>query len=573
VRSLVLLCAALPSFAQISSMSADYAGQILYFTTELSQTGAAQPHHGKLFLVDFRGVRPLMVHNREVVSRDTSGGFPGGYTTNFYNVDGVDVSSNGDHIAVAALRECAGFSSGLCRFADQTLIYNRLGQTVMIADGRVVLSPNGRWALAVGGRLSGPMTEFTLIDIPGGGRYPVQHFPTVNRDWRLHDIADDGTAVLALEHGIQLARAPGGQRTLPDTPARSAAIDAAGKVLLWQELKTGIVRVMHLSDASPSVNLGPSETGHFQPRLSDDGTRVLLLVNSQAVIVHADGSDRRQITNEPEGLANAILSGNGQVIWALTRTGRLLQIDVLNGASTQYTEPLAAFNRPIYYSNTQVRPTADGTPGEVLSVAASVMPGERVEVALAGRPVPIVRIDPQRVVFQIPWTAETTPPYIRTQLHIAKPDSPSWSGNTLDLNLWTIRPYLIAEQGTGRAVAAHQDFSGLITADHPARPGEIVHLYGTGFGPVSPAAQDGLPAPAAPLSHTREPVTCEIRTSTGQERTPAEVLFAGLAPGLIGIYQLDVRLPDRLPREFWLRVVCRAAGESVEAGAVLPVEQ
>jgi uncharacterized protein (TIGR03437 family) len=572
VRTIFLVCACLPAFAQLSSMSTDYAGQILYFTTELRQAGTAQPNHGKLFLVDFRGVRPLLIHNREVVSRDTSTQFPGAYVTNFYNIDGVDVSSNGDHLAVAALRECVGLSAGLCRYADQTLIYNRLGQTAMIADGRVVLSPNGRWALAVAGSLSG-LTQFTLIDIPGGGRYPVQGFISGNRDWRLHDIADDGTAVLAHERGLQVLRPPGGQRTLPDTPARSAAIDAAGKILLWQEIETGTVRVIHLSDTAQSVNLGPSETGHFQPRLSDDGTRVLLLVNSQAVIVNADGTDRRQITDEPEGLANAILSGNGQVIWALTRTGRLLQVDVSTRHVISYTEPLAAFDRPIYHPNTQVRPTADGTPGEVLSVSASVMPGERVEVTLAGRPVPVIRVDPQAIVFQIPWTAETTPPYIRTQLQIAKPDSPSWSGNALDLILWTIRPVLFREEGTGRAVAAHQDFSALLTADRPARPGEIVHFYGTGFGPVSPPAQDGAPAPSAPLSHTRGQVTCEIRTSTGQQRTPAEVLFAGLAPGTIGIYQLDVRLPERLPREFWLQVVCRSSAADFETGAVLPVEQ
>src|SRR6516164_346343 len=54
----------------------------------------------------------------------------------------------------------------------------------------------------------------------------------------------------------------------------------------------------------------------------------------------------------------------------------------------------------------------------------------------------------------------------------------------------------------------HQDFSGPITSDKPARSGEIIHLYASGLGPVTPPVPDGATAPASPLSRTLSPVTC-----------------------------------------------------------------
>ncbi len=78
----------------------------------------------------------------------------------------------------------------------------------------------------------------------------------------------------------------------------------------------------------------------------------------------------------------------------------------------------------------------------------------------------------------------------------------------------------------------HQDWSGIVSLASPARPGEAIHFYILGLGPVDPPVKDGEPGPTSPLSLVTTPVQCN-----------APVLFAGLAPGLIGFYQLDVHLP------------------------------
>jgi uncharacterized protein (TIGR03437 family) len=79
-----------------------------------------------------------------------------------------------------------------------------------------------------------------------------------------------------------------------------------------------------------------------------------------------------------------------------------------------------------------------------------------------------------------------------------------------------------------------------VTADAPTQAGEVVIVYGTGFGAVASPAASGTPAPAV-VSAT----VAKATASVGGE--PAEVLFAGLAPGLVGVYQLNIRLPTDLP--------------------------
>jgi uncharacterized protein (TIGR03437 family) len=95
-----------------------------------------------------------------------------------------------------------------------------------------------------------------------------------------------------------------------------------------------------------------------------------------------------------------------------------------------------------------------------------------------------------------------------------------------------------------QVAALHQDFSGPITADNPAHPGEIVHAYGSGFGAVTPQPAIGQPASANPLSRTTTTFVCGLQ-GDDSKLVPGNILFAGLAPDWIGLYQFDIRLPAR----------------------------
>ena len=70
-----------------------------------------------------------------------------------------------------------------------------------------------------------------------------------------------------------------------------------------------------------------------------------------------------------------------------------------------------------------------------------------------------------------------------------------------------------------------------------AKPGEVIVLWGTGFGPTSPAATPGVSTPASQVYST---ATLPAVTLGG---TTLQVLGAALTPGSAGLYQIAVQLP------------------------------
>ena len=94
--------------------------------------------------------------------------------------------------------------------------------------------------------------------------------------------------------------------------------------------------------------------------------------------------------------------------------------------------------------------------------------------------------------------------------------------------------------GATRAVATHAD-GRLITPNDPASPGETIVVYGTGFGPVDVAQQTGVAAGSSPVAR----VLVAPRAFVGGRE--ASVLFAGLTPGFVGLYQVNLTLPADLP--------------------------
>jgi uncharacterized protein (TIGR03437 family) len=83
----------------------------------------------------------------------------------------------------------------------------------------------------------------------------------------------------------------------------------------------------------------------------------------------------------------------------------------------------------------------------------------------------------------------------------------------------------------------------LITTANPATGDEILQLYANGLGPVTNPPASGEPASGSPLSATTSPVTVTVG---GKQATVYAGGNAFLAPGFVGLYQIDIQVPTGL---------------------------
>jgi uncharacterized protein (TIGR03437 family) len=111
--------------------------------------------------------------------------------------------------------------------------------------------------------------------------------------------------------------------------------------------------------------------------------------------------------------------------------------------------------------------------------------------------------------------------------------------------------FTAGQNGSGQAAAVNQDGK-INSSANPAAIGSLITLYGTGQGQVSPAVPDGMPAPVSPLSTTVAVPTSDSRTCTTSQPSMCvavgsafgDVQFSGLAPGFIGLWQINLKIPQ-----------------------------
>jgi uncharacterized protein (TIGR03437 family) len=122
------------------------------------------------------------------------------------------------------------------------------------------------------------------------------------------------------------------------------------------------------------------------------------------------------------------------------------------------------------------------------------------------------------------------------------------------------------------AVATRQDFSLAVkngtfpgTTTTPARPGDVIILWGTGFGPTSPAAPMGEETPSDTIYNTASPVSVSVGGM------PATVYGAALAPGYAGLYQLAIQIPALADGDY--PVVATISGATSPMTTLITVQQ
>lgn len=146
------------------------------------------------------------------------------------------------------------------------------------------------------------------------------------------------------------------------------------------------------------------------------------------------------------------------------------------------------------------------------------------EVMVDGKPVPLYYASPTQINMQVPAAQAAGP--LLADIRVG--------GQSVGRAPSTVVPV-----SPGFFAVANQD-NRTNSPNLPAHPGEVLQIYGTGQGAVVPAIEDGVAAPASPLSLKTPPAVY----LAGKQLA---VQFSGLAPGLAGVWQINVLLPPDAP--------------------------
>lgn len=124
------------------------------------------------------------------------------------------------------------------------------------------------------------------------------------------------------------------------------------------------------------------------------------------------------------------------------------------------------------------------------------------------------------------------------------------------------------QQGTGQAAALTEDnrpngspAPGGESNAVPSAAGSVIQLFGTGGGLTNPEPPTGSPATAAAST-----IAVPAVQIGGQ---PAEVLYSGASPGLVGVWQINARIPSSVRPGTAVPVVVTIGGRASNTASIV----
>lgn len=508
-RLALLLLAVGTAQAQFSGLTTINDGSSVWFASQLRQRGTDQYPWSKIFRIDGNGVALEAQRDRgPLVPR-----------TNPYVLDAPQVSGDGRWLLYRGTLDCgAGSSCFLSEHHSTTLRNTGTGaETVVGANAR--MSRNGRY-LAV--FTSTPLfRHFELKDQSSGASLFNGDFTVAGAS-----IASDGTTAIVETDQLELVK-NGILTKLRDKNVAAAVIDDSAATIVFETFDRRRLFVTDLKTLR-TQQLGPDDRDSYQATLSADGQWVLYITRlgpiPQLFISRRDGTEWKQLTARGDGVLEATLSGDGNTAYAVTKDGSLLRIGTRSGVTETIAGPSPAI--------TSVQAT---TPGSLTLVEGTNL-GHAI-VQIGGLAAPVFAQSSSSIWFQVPWEV----PLTTNLLTVSQGDASSFeypASVTLSAFAPMAIPLAPPDTAMNTPVAIHSDFNSLVTRSNPARPGEILHVYLTGGGAVSPAIATNAPAPASPLSRITTPINV-----VAENGAPLQVYYFGLAPGLVGVWQLDFAVP------------------------------
>jgi uncharacterized protein (TIGR03437 family) len=155
-----------------------------------------------------------------------------------------------------------------------------------------------------------------------------------------------------------------------------------------------------------------------------------------------------------------------------------------------------------------------------------------------GQPMPMIFVSPTQINAQMPFQAVGNVTMI---VH-----TPGGVSDNFNITVQPTAPAVFRSGVAGDDVnvptVLRSSNNLLVTDTNPVHRNDTLVIYLTGLGAVTPLVDTGLPAPSDPLAEAQSIPTVKLGGMT------LAIDYAGLAPGEVGVYQINARVPGNAPQ-------------------------
>ena len=282
--------------------------------------------------------------------------------------------------------------------------------------------------------------------------------------------------------------------------------------------------------------------------------------------------------NTPVGNARANIPGR---LMAVDAASNLAYLVTASGLSMIPLDVVPPAQRPVPNNNGTVNlgnQTTQISPNGLISISGRNLakPGTGGNatlptilggacVTMDNRPLPLIMTSPEQINAQIPPASTTG----RHQIVIRGLDT-KIASNPINITVSKYAPAVLVDPDTKQPGIYHGEDGKPVTKDDPAKRDRPLTLYAMGLGvPKGARIDPGVPSPSPAIATDKVQVFFGNPTIHGSE---VIVDSSVLVPGIIGIYQLKLRVPGNHLRGESLPVTLRIGGvNSPVTGALAPL--
>lgn len=163
------------------------------------------------------------------------------------------------------------------------------------------------------------------------------------------------------------------------------------------------------------------------------------------------------------------------------------------------------------------------------------------QVMVNNTPAPLFFISNSQIDFEVPFEVPSGSATVQVVRN-------GQQGNLIAVNIAPRTPRFILLNGGPYPILNTPDTPPVVTGipTHPAKVGDVVVAYVIGLGQTNPPIQTATAAPGSPLSNV-----ANVQVCFGQDTPFAKSIcitpdFAGAAPGFVGLYQVNAKIPKGL---------------------------